>query len=169
MPAVILLLLLVGAWLLWLAHRQQAALGLPSGQVVAIDDWPLRRLEQALYDPAANLAGRPDFLVQQGRSLIPVEAKSTPAPRQPYPSHVLQLAAYCLLIEAVYGERPQWGVIRYADRALRVEYTPALEGQLRQVLAGMRGDLLAPPDRSHESAARCRACGFRSACDRALA
>jgi CRISPR-associated exonuclease Cas4 len=169
MLIVIVLLLLVGAWLLWLAHLQQAVLGLPAGQVIAIDDWPLRRLEQALYDPAANLAGRPDFLVQQGRSLIPVEAKSSAAPRQPYPSHVLQLAAYCLLIEAVYGERPGWGVIRYADRALRVEYTPALEAQLRQVLAGMRGDLLTAPERSHASAARCRACGFRSACDRALA
>jgi CRISPR-associated exonuclease Cas4 len=167
-PALILLLLVVGVWLLWLARRQQAALGLPAGEVIAIDDLPLRRLAHALYDPVEDLAGRPDFLLQQGRRWIPVEAKSIPAPRQPYPSHLLQLAAYCLLTEAVYGERAQWGVLRYADRTVRVEYTPALEAQLRQVLASMRDDLEAPPERSHDSPARCRACGVRSACDRAL-
>jgi CRISPR-associated exonuclease Cas4 len=164
----ILVLLVAGAGLLWVARRQQAALGLPAGEIVAIDDLPHRRLAHALYDPAEDLAGRPDLLLQQGRRWIPVEAKSIPAPRPPYPSHVMQLAAYCLLIDAVYGERPPWGILRYADRALRIDYTPALETRLRQVLADMRADRSAAPDRSHESAARCRACGVRAACDRAL-
>ena len=54
---------------------------------------------EPLYASGANLAGKPDYLVRRWRYVLPVEVKSGPAPAEPYRSHVLQLAAYCLLVE----------------------------------------------------------------------
>ena len=64
--------------------------------------------------------------------------KSGPAPTQPYRSHTLQLAAYCLLIEETYRQRPKYGIVKYADRMFAVDYTEALETELLDVIARMR-------------------------------
>jgi CRISPR-associated exonuclease Cas4 len=51
-----------------------------------------------------------------------------------------------------------------------VDYTPELEVALLDQLAEMRRDeMRSDVPRSHESAARCRGCGFRKVCDQSLA
>jgi len=45
---------------------------------------------------------------------------------QPYDSDVLQLAAYCLLVEEIYEQRPEHGLIRYKNQTFAVDYTPQL-------------------------------------------
>ncbi len=160
---------LLGLLLLWLARRRQAAAGLPPGRVIYLDTDHLHRTKQALYDPATDLTGRPDYLVRQRGALIPVEVKSGRAPPRPHPSHVLQLAAYCLLVEAVYGRRPTHGVLKYADRAFAIDYDRALEAEVRRLIAEMHAAEGQAQDRSHDSPARCRACGFRHLCDQRLA
>jgi hypothetical protein len=50
----------------------------------------------------------------------------------------MQLACYCLLVEEETGERVPFGVIRYRDRQLRVDYTDELRGSLLALLAEMR-------------------------------
>jgi CRISPR-associated exonuclease Cas4 len=161
-------LLLVGLVLVWLGSRAQSAAGLPRGRVVAVDSLRMRALDEPLYDPVFDLSGRPDYLVEEGRRLIPVEAKSGRARAGPLPSHVLQLAAYCRLVEASTSRRPTYGVLKYVDRAFAIDYTPALERELVAVLDQMRSVGKDPPERSHESPARCRACGVRGACDQRL-
>ncbi len=161
-------LMSAGLALIWISHRRRTAAGLPPGRVIYIDTAHLGRLEQALYDPHTDLTGRPDYLVRKGGTIIPVEVKSGRAPAVPYPSHVHQLAAYCLLVEATQGVRPPYGVIRYANRAYAVDYTPALKEGLLETLAEMRRAERHLPDRSHDSPARCRACGYREVCDQPL-
>ncbi len=97
-----------------------------------------------------------------------MEVKSARALLGPYPSHILQLAAYCTLVHAAYGERPAYGIVKYADRAFSVDYTSLLENELLDVLAEMRRTERQEPTRSHESVNRCRACGFRQLCDQRL-
>jgi CRISPR-associated exonuclease Cas4 len=68
------------------------------------------------------------------------------------------------------GVRPPYGLLHYADRTFPIDFTFEAEERLLDILAEMRrterrGGL---PDRSHTSAARCRACGFREICDRRL-
>ena len=99
--------------------------------------------------------------------LVPVEVKQTAARPggRAYASHVMQLAAYCLLVEEAHGQAPGHGLIRYSDATVRIDYTPALRGQLLALMDELRasrsrGDV----DRSHQDAARCRACGVRHAC-----
>jgi CRISPR/Cas system-associated exonuclease Cas4 (RecB family) len=168
-PYLVYLLLALGLLLLWLARRTRLAAGLPPGRVISQDTLGPRRAGQSLYDPVLDLAGKPDYLVEQGDRLIPLEIKSGRSHAGPRASHRLQLAAYCRLVESVYARRPPVGILQYADQAYAIAYTQALEHELRQTLESLRTDLGRPLDRSHESPERCRACGFRDGCDQALA
>lgn len=159
------ILLLLALLLLWVSTRQRGALGLPSGQVVYSDTGVERRLEQPLMDETLGLIGRPDYLVQDGDGLVPVEVKSGRTPRKPYDSHVYQLAAYCVLVARTFQQRPAYGIIRYPQRSFRVEFSAALEAQVLSLLAAMRQGLAhGELHRSHNVAARCGACGYRQVC-----
>jgi CRISPR-associated exonuclease Cas4 len=168
MPALVLLALAVLVWLLarWARRRT----GLPTGVVVYSDTGGWSRLERPLFSAALQLTGKPDYLVRQRQAVIPVEVKSGRAPPGgPHPGHTYQLAAYCALVAEAYGRRPDYGLIQYADQTLAVNYTPELEAELRALLAEIRADAeAADVARSHDSPARCRACGFREVCDDAL-
>jgi CRISPR-associated exonuclease Cas4 len=163
-----LLLLICGLAALWLSRRGFDQAGLPSGKVIYIDTERLGRPKSALYDPATNLTGRPDYLVREGDQIVPVEVKSGRAPFRPYDSHRLQLAAYCLLVEAVHGRTPPSGIIKYDDRGFEIPFTYALKNEVLDVVAEMRRFEYSQPDRSHHDERRCRACGFLEGCDQAL-
>lgn len=165
-----ILLVIIAIILLWQSGRAQKASGLPGGRVIYTDTrtWG-SKVEKPLYDPSLGLTGKPDYLVEQKGHYIPVEVKSGRAPQAPYDSHIYQLASYCLLVEKLYGSRPPYGIIHYEDRDFAVDYTPALESSLREILADMRHDeRRAEVARSHENGARCARCGFRNVCDQKL-
>ncbi|MCX6067814.1 MAG: Dna2/Cas4 domain-containing protein, partial [Chloroflexi bacterium] len=95
--------------------------------------------------------------------------KSGKAPQAPYDAHIYQLASYCLLVEKTTGHRPPYGILHYEDRDFAVDYTPALESALLDILAEMRRDERRDEvSRSHENAARCAKCGFRNVCEQKL-
>jgi CRISPR-associated exonuclease Cas4 len=165
-----LLLILFGLLVFWLSRRSQAEAGLPIGRVIYSDTGGWQSLEKPLFSPTHRLAGKPDYLVQQGHAIIPVEVKSSAAPAAgPRRSHVLQLAAYCLLVEETYRQKPKYGIVKYADRMFAVDYTESLQAALLDVIAAMRDDVAhAAAHRSHDEAARCIHCGYRHACDERL-
>ena len=159
-------LLALGLLLLWLAQRGRARSGLPQGRVIYTDTGGWGRLERPLFSRQFLLTGKPDYLVADGADVIPVEVKAGRVPARPYPSHMLQLASYCLLVTECYGRRPPYGIIKYTDRTFEVDYTPELEEELLATLDRMRADLAegnAP--RSHDQARRCQACGYRQHCE----
>ncbi len=157
----------------WLSARLRQRAGLPQGRVIYSDAGAWRRNEQALCAARYRLVGKPDYLVRAGAddAIIPVEVKSGLAPAQPREGHVLQLAAYCLLVEETQGVRPAYGIIQYADRQFAVHYTPRLRAWLLECLEAMRRDAALPqgPTRNHEAPARCATCSVRAACDQRLA
>lgn len=164
-----ILLFLLGLVLLWLARRQQKASGLPGGRVIYSDTRDWGAVEKPLYDPELGLTGKPDYLVEQGNTIIPVEVKSRRIADAPYDSHIIQLAAYCRLVEVAYGKRPAYGILKYANRTFAIDYTAELETHLRGLLIQIREqERLKNVDRSHQSAARCSACGYRAACEQKL-
>ena len=168
--ALFILLFLCGLLFLWLGRRGRARSGLPAGRVVFSDTSGWKRLQQPLFARTYQLTGKPDYLVAEGSRLVPVEVKSGRAPEQPYPSHVLQLAAYCLLVEDCYDRRPSRGIIQYADRAFEVDYTPELRDELLSTLDEMRADLASgDAERNHEEPRRCHGCGYLDQCDQGLA
>jgi CRISPR-associated exonuclease Cas4 len=160
--------------LLWLAKRRQQAAGLPGGRIIYADMRGWQSVEKPLYDPILGLTGKPDYLVQKGGQIIPVEVKSTRSDHSPYDSHIFQLAAYCLLVQNVLGKRPAYGLLHYSggsqrSRTFVIDYTAQLEEDLLALLVDMRGqDRRKEVNRSHDSAARCARCGFHSICDQRI-
>jgi CRISPR-associated exonuclease Cas4 len=154
----VLLYVLVGQW----TRGERSALGLSREVIVSADDSALGTptLRSARY----GLVGRPDQIVRVGRMLIPVEHK--PKARRMQQSHVLQLAAQCLLVHEVYGVRPSYGLLVLANGTQeRVEFTPALERHLLHAMAQMRAVLRTDGEPGPRwVAAKCRACGFRETC-----
>jgi CRISPR-associated exonuclease Cas4 len=164
------LLFILALVLLWLVGRRQKTLGLPTGRIISADMRTWGAAEETLVDPILGLTGRPDYLVKQGNQLIPVEVKTRRVNDVPYDSHIIQLAAYCRLVERHYGQRPAYGILHYANRTFAINYTPELEANLNEALKKMRdADQRKDVLRSHESPARCRACGYRLVCDQSLA
>lgn len=165
-----LALIIFALFLLWQSSRQQRDAGLPGGRVIYTDTrtWGAR-LEKPLFDAKLGLTGKPDYLVEQKGQIIPIEIKSGRAPESPYDSHIYQLAAYCLLVEKTYGKRPPYGIVHYPSRTFAVDYTPALESSLLDLLADIRrDDMRTEVDCSHAEPARCRSCGFRNECEQKL-
>ena len=168
--ALLFCLTLLAALVLWRqANRGRAAAGLPAGQVVYVDTGAWQRSERPLFSNRYQLVGKPDYLVREGRAVVPVEVKSRSAPASPYLSHVMQLAAYCLLVEDALGAPSPYGLIHYHDKTFRVEFTKALRAELLALLQEMRNAQSARVvHRNHEQAARCARCGFAEACGESL-
>ncbi|MGA7649507.1 MAG: PD-(D/E)XK nuclease family protein [Thermoplasmata archaeon] len=130
------------------------------GRLVAVDAGRPATLRSERY----GLVGRPDELrrLRDGR-VVPVEFKSrsTP-PRGPTPSHVVQVRAYCLLVEETTGVAPPYGILRYSDGEFRVHW----DGRARDALLAVRAELLRPYDgRATPSPARCARCPWSGRCD----
>jgi len=145
-----------------LQRHRRASIGLSGSTVVAADDSRLG--SPTLRSERLRLVGRPDQLVRIGRQLIPVEQK--PRAWRVHDSHVLQVAAECLLVSEVYGVRPPYGLLVLANgRQLRVPFTRELEQRVFETLARMNRLL----ETDHEPGprwmgARCQACGFFATC-----
>lgn len=167
------------------SRREASRSGLPAGTLLYSDTGrPVGRLapaevgaegfkqEKPLVSTALGLVGRPDYLVEAEGGVVPVEVKSasSPADGRPYDSHVAQLAAYCLLVEDLLGASVPYGVIRYRDREVRVEFTDGLRAQALALVEEMRAARDAEEvHRSHEDPRRCAGCSMRDVCTEALA
>jgi len=162
-------LLLIAVACLLLAKTLRRRSGLPAGEIVyedtSGDD------SEVLVSETYGLCGKPDYLLEEDDGLVPVEVKSGQSPRngRPYPSHLMQLAVYFLLVEDVLEEDAPYGLIRYRDRTLRIENTDELREELLDVVAEMQAILQdGEAYRSHHSARRCAGCSVAYACDERL-
>ncbi len=176
MDGTLSLLLLVGLMgvtavlYLW-SQRVRQKSGVPAGEIIYTDTGMWFPNNSALHAADLRLVGKPDYLVEQADgSIIPVEIKSGRAPTEPWEGHVLQLAAYCLLVEENYGKRPSYGILQYKDVAFSIEYTPELEEDLLNIIADMQDDAHHPiPSRDHNNWKKCTHCSINHACDQRLA
>lgn len=172
LPLLLVLVLLLLAAGLWVGgQRLREESGLPDGSIIYTDSGAWKRNDQVLHASSVRLAGKPDYLVRQNDgTIIPVEVKSGLAPDRPWEGQLLQLAAYCLLVEETHGIRPPYGILQYKDDAFAVEYTPELELDLLDLLEEMREAYLDNDlSRDHDDIQRCAACGVRQMCSERLA
>ena len=171
------------------AARESKRSGLPTGEVIYGDTHkPVgrvapaevgrdgRKQERPLVSHALSLVGRPDYLIETEDGVVPVEAKSSNCPPggRPYDSHLAQLAAYCLLVEDVLGAEVPYGLVKYRDREVRVEYTDELREHGLSLLEEMKRDAAASDrgeevQRSHDDPRRCAGCSLREVCTESLA
>jgi CRISPR-associated exonuclease Cas4 len=164
-----ILFLIVAVLLYVLGVKKAQRAGIPTGRIIYTDTRFWGRVEKPLYDPKLRLTGKPDYVVRQGKQVIPVEVKSRKSPQVPFDSHIYQLAAYCLLVEHEYGIIPSHGIIHYPERTFAIDFTRQLEASIKAIIIEMQSQASSNNiERSHNEAKRCQRCGYRSICDQTL-
>jgi CRISPR-associated exonuclease Cas4 len=138
------------------------------GRVVASDS-VVSRPSRVLRSARHGIAGKPDYLVEEQGRIAPVELKPTRESKSPWLRDVVQLAAYCLLLEETEPRFAGYGYLRYANRTFRIDFTDRLRGELLRTIARMRADLTAadvPPN--HNDPRRCARCMLVRVCGPAV-
>jgi len=134
------------------------------GRLVAVDAGAGVTLRSERY----RLVGRPDVLRRRrDGALVPIELKRGRAPAWgAYPSHVVQVGVYCLLIEETSGRAPPFGVVRYGDREVVVPW----DADARRSILELRRRVAGPYDgRADPSPAKCGGCVWSPTCDASAA
>ena len=127
-------------------------------------DAPLLRSEKY------GLSGRPDYVIEANGELIPVEIKTGRKPRGPLFSHVLQVAAYGMIVEDVMGKPVSHGVLRYGDEEHEIELDQDLRNLVLSKLEEMhKKELTGKVHRNHNRPGKCRSCSRRDLCPERLA
>lgn len=162
-------LFLGGVLLIWWSKRTRTAMGMPAGEIVYSDTGAEEKVEAPLISRRYGLVGRPDYLVHHSdgkhRLVIPVEVKSRQRPASPHPGHILQIAAYCMMIEETHQLTPPYGLLCYADVTVQIPFTEELRRQVIEAAEAVRRARSAPDvPRQHNDPDRCRHCGYRTAC-----
>jgi hypothetical protein len=166
-----LLLFVIGALLLIAAYRLTRAIR-PTGHVDQVDG------DSEAYVPHGllvliedGLAGQPHGLLRLAdrRRAIPILVIDRASPAVPDQVAGCQMAALCYLAEAAYDQEVPYGVLRYADLDVQLDWTPENRRALIGLLSEMRSQAAADNvDRSHDTPSICAACIVKEVCDQAL-
>ena len=168
--AIVVALALISASLLALAwaNRLRSASGLPDGEIISHDTSAGER-GTPLFSARYGLTGTPDYIVRTSGGLVPVEVKPGRNEAEPHESHLLQVLAYCLLLEESEGKRPPYGLLRYSAHTFKVDYNDQTRTYLLSVMDEVRRAAEEPEvHRNHDQLQRCRACAYRSICEESL-
>lgn len=122
-------------------------------------------LESKIY----GIRGRPDYILEKDGNYIPVEKKTGRTPKGPLFSHIVQLIAYCMLVEEAFGE-VEYGILEYDKRKYFIDY----DENLKDAVVRLRENLLEDMDkgeahRNHERKGKCLNCSRRDICPERLA
>jgi CRISPR-associated exonuclease Cas4 len=137
-----------------------------SGRIIYIGD----DSHPVLTSRDGTISGRPDFIIENDGSILPVEFKSGRKPAGPLFSHIMQVSAYCRLVEDNYGMRPDYGLIYYGTRSFAVDYDDDVEMLLMKKVGEMRiAAEKGEAHRNHSRPGKCLNCSRRSVCTERLA
>ncbi len=149
-------------------REKKNELSLGEGEIKYVDE--LGKEIELLVSEKYGLRGRPDYIKKIDGELIPVEVKTGRIPKGPFFSHVLQSAAYCLLVEDVKDKKPPYGIVKYGETEYKVDYEDELKELLLEKIEEMRsatktGDV----HRNHNRKGKCLNCSRRSICPEKIA
>lgn len=129
----------------------------------------MRQKSPLLQSDRYGIRGRPDYIVKRDTSYIPVEKKTGRTPQGPLFSHIVQLIAYCMLVEESFGSVP-YGVIEYEGKKYSIDNSDELQDtvmELRDKL--LRDRQREEAHRNHERKGKCIYCSRRDVCHERLA
>ena len=98
---------------------------------------------QPFFSYKYGLVGKPDYILHTKDGLIPLEIKSTPKPNEPYFNQVMQVIAYCLLLEEKTGIAPKYAFLQHKGSRdnFCIKYTQERKEFLIKTLNEMRGHI----------------------------
>ena len=136
--------------------------GIFGAQLIYSDEDGGKLLISEKYD----LQGKPDYIFQTifTGSYIPVELKSTKLKEDqflPHEGDLMQLVAYFLIIQDLYGKKPKNGRLIYKNRMFIIKNTRSLRRQLKRHLKEMRQMIKTGQGQADPSFPKCRNCVCR--------
>lgn len=120
--------------------KQKKELGIRHASLIYTDE----KGAKMLVAEALGLQGKPDMIFESWllKRLIPLEIKSGKLKEEmPHLGDLYQLVTYFIIIEAVYGRKPPYGKLVYANKTFIVQNRKKLRREVLQVIEEMR-DLL---------------------------
>lgn len=115
-----------------------------------------------MYSAKYALQGKPDYVFQNPmtKRIVPVELKSGVIGEADCPHHgdLMQLGAYFLILEDVYGQKPPFGRLVYQDYMFQVKNTAKLRKEVLGMMQEMREMLEHGVGKAEPSFATCRPC-----------
>jgi CRISPR-associated exonuclease Cas4 len=127
--------LILGLILLFFWYLQNQKFGILNKKIIYKDTD--QAPGQILFAKSLALSGKPDYLIKENNMIFPVEIKTSRAPLEPYENHIMQLMAYCLLVEENYGVRPVGGFLKYPGKEFKIAYTDEARESLKDLVGEM--------------------------------
>ena len=167
------ILLIIGAIVLFmyavsmrlLVREEKKSFGIPDGRILYSD---LNAPAVPLFSKRSRLIGKPDYIVRKENYCIPVEVKSGGG-LHPHESQVLQLAAYCQILEETSEVFVPEGILVYNNVQYTIPFDPKLRFELELVMKTMRTSLRnGVVQRNHQDLARCCYCSMKRYCTDAV-
>ena len=166
---IVIVILMIGAIILFASallirrsvQKKKKSYGVPDGLILYSD---LNVPAAPLFSRRFRLSGKPDYIVRKENQYIPVEVKTGKGPH-PHQSQVLQLAAYCQILEDTSGEFVPEGILVYNNVPFTIRFDPKLRFELETVIKTMRASLRrGVVQRNHNEPGRCHHCSLKQYC-----
>ena len=128
------------------------------------------RNEEIFVSRSNRLRGKPDFIERTRAGIVPVEYKSYRGKvHQAFRNHVIQVLAYCFLLEDVFGlGKVKKGRVVYDEGSFDVPYRAKERLEIAHIMSRMRMQVRGRAKRTHTEAGKCRSCAFQKQCDQSL-
>lgn len=119
-------------------------------------------VSEMLVSKRYDLRGKPDFVFmnKSKRELMPVELKSGKIGNKisPHRGDFMQLIAYFVMLEDIFGIRPKEGRIVYSDSMFVIKNTDNFRKEFFLILSNMRDMLKSGEAKAEASFVKCRYC-----------
>ncbi|MFW6121464.1 MAG: CRISPR-associated protein Cas4 [Petrotogales bacterium] len=123
---------------------------------------------KTLFSKRYRITGKPDYVVNKNNYCIPIEVKSG-AHLHPQKNHILQLAAYCQLLEENFKVFVPYGMLVYENSDFKIPFDPPLRFELESVISKMKSSLKKGEiTLNHNDPGKCRSCSMRMYCKKKL-
>lgn len=116
-----------------------------------------------------GIRGKPDYIIEKDGEYIPVEKKTGRTPKGPLFSHIVQLIAYCMLVEESFG-KVEYGILEYDEKKYFINYDENLKSTVIKLRERMIEDMeRGEAHRNHYKKGKCLNCSRRDICPERLA
>ena len=115
-----------------------------------------------------GIRGKPDYIIKIDDDHIPVEEKSSDLMSPTFP-HVIQVTAYCMLVEDEYGTAPPYGILKYKNAEFKIPYEERWKKLVLQFREKMLKDIeRGETHRNHNNKRKCNNCVRKEYCPERL-
>lgn len=140
---ILLIGIMIGAWRLLrpaIRVKNKKEIGVKRASSIYSDE----KGTKMLIAQELGLQGKPDMIFETWilRNYIPLEIKSGKLKEDmPHEGDLYQLVIYFILVEAVYGKRPPYGKLVYANKTFKIRNTARLRKMALKTVEEMRAML----------------------------